>query len=1033
MILTKENIKEINPDELINEKISSGRIDELLLIVPTNRRSRNLKKEIVSLMPRKAVTGIHVETIGTVSSKLLKENQPFVNLSEASSVVFIKQSVDETKLRYFSIYKNEIPFGTLDKIKSVVSEYKRHGIDPERLRAEAELLEKSEKLKALDIADIYEKYLIKCVKLNAYETGDIYKKLNSLTEEQFKTNFEKLFPGVNLIIVNGFDEFAFPEIQILERLAGITSAKLFINFDYYGNKYLFAHLDKVYERFEELGFLRVNDTSPSELNKFQNTIREKLFKTISAAKKHNYKDSIIKQIAYDRDAEVEIISREVKELILNKNVEPSEICVAFNRIQNYSSIVRDVFTKNGIPFNLTDRVSVDNSNPVTAIINFLEIAENDFYFNNIFRALNSGFINTFGIDSSNLFKIASALKIVSGKENWTNSINDEISNLYYEEEDEDISKKVLYKKALKDIQEIAGKLKPFEGKMTFPEFRDRLFDLIYISEVPINILKKNASAADSAEENIRGFTGFIDTITEVFNLLEEGYGKDKKFGLTFFMDQMRTACGWARFNVKEKSNYGVQVTSFEEIRGLHFEYLFVGGMCDGDFPTRYQPEIFFSGSFKKQAAVHQTEERNLFYQTLCCWEKNLYFSYPLSEGGRETVISTFLNDFEEVFEISEKSMDDYSNSIYSHENAQIHFGKIAAGELPDSIPEGYSYERIINKVGGGKKQKEEFSESNPDTRDILKSFASKQYSISQLEMYAKCPFKFFVERVLGIQKVEEPTEDIEAVELGRILHSVLYEFYTKIRDEKIVLAGCNEETFNKVKEIIFKIAAKEIERTAFKSPLAFFEKEKIIGIGGNKDESILNRFLVDERKDESGYKPEYFEVSFGKLKDDGSDKILSSKNPIQIDKINLRGKIDRVEISEKDSAFNIVDYKLGGAKPSFKELKDGISLQLPVYLFAAKELLNKKFNKNYFPNEMIIYSLKYSLDSFGKDVVSLSRRKDEEIKTIEQLIENTIGHIKNYIEQISEGKFGLSPYENREQLVCRYCQFKPVCRVEEDR
>jgi ATP-dependent helicase/nuclease subunit B len=1032
MILTKENIKEINLDELINEKIISGRIEELLLIVPTNRKSRNLKKEIVSLMPGKAVTGIHVETIGTVSSKLLKENRPFVNLSEASSVVFIKQSVDETKLRYFSIYKNEIPFGTLDKIKNVVSEYKRHGIDPERLRAEAELLEKSEKLKTLDIADIYEKYLIKCGKLNAYETGDIYKKLNSLTEEQFKTNFKKLFTSVNLIVVNGFDEFAFPEIQILERLTGITSAKLFINFDYYGNKYLFAHLDKIYERFEELGFIRVKDTSPAELNKFQNTIREKLFKTTSAAKKHNYKDSITKLIAYDRDAEIEIISREVKELILQKKVEPSEICLAFNRIQNYSSIVRDVFTKNGIPFNLTDRVAVDNSNPVTAIINFLEITENDFYFNNIFRALNSGFINTHGIDSSNLFKIASALKIVSGKENWINSIGDEISNLYSKEDDEIVSKKSLYKKALNDILSIAEKLKPFEEKMTFPEFRDRLFDLIYISEVPINILKKNSSVADSAEENIRGFTGFIDTITEVFNLLEEEYGKDKKFGLTFFMDQMRTACGWARFNVKEKSNYGVQVTSFEEIRGLHFEYLFIGGMCDGDFPTRYQPEIFFSGSFKKQAAVHQTEERNLFYQTLCCWKKHLYFSYPLSEGGRETVISTFLNDFEEVFEISEKSMENYSNSIYSHENAQIHFGKIAVGKLPDSISAGYNYEKIIDKVREGKKQKNDFTESSSNVADILKSFESKQYSISQLEMYAKCPFKFFVERVLGIQKVEEPTEDIEAVELGRILHSVLYEFYIKIRNEKIILAGCNEETFNKVKEIIFNIAAKEIERTAFKSPLAFFEKEKILGIGGNKDESIINRFLEEEREEESGYKPEYFEVSFGRLKDDGSDKILSSKNPIQIDKINLRGKIDRIEISEEDSAFNIVDYKLGGAKPSFKELKDGISLQLPVYLYAAKELLNIKFNKNYSPNEMIIYSLKYSLDSFGKDIVSLNRRKDEEIKTIEQLIENTIKHIKNYIEQISEGKFGLSPHGNREQLVCRYCQFKSVCRVEEN-
>jgi ATP-dependent helicase/nuclease subunit B len=1048
MILTKENIGSLEIDKIIDDKISSGKINELLLIVPTNRKARNLKKEIISKMPGKSAAGINIETIGTLSSKLLRLSKPFINLSEAASVVFIKQSTSEIKLRYFSVYENksvkgkiEIPFGSLDRIKNVISEYKRHGINPAELRKEAGKLDKSEKLKALDIADIYEKYLSKCYGLNAYETGDIYSVLLQLPTSEFEQNFVKNFKDVNVVIINGFDEFAVPEIKLIERLSNIDSHKLFVHFDYSEkNRFLFSHLDKTYERFEEYGFKKIKEVSMNELEPFHKLVREKLFRTRKFHEKFDYKNSITRLTAYDRDKEVEIISREIKELIEYENIEPHKICVAFNLIQNYSPIVRDVFDKNGLPYNLSDRISLDNSNPVKAVVNFLEIAGSDFYYNNVFRALSSGFLDIGGIDTANLLKVASALKIVSGKENWVNSIQDEITNLKFKADDDEDHNRFLYKvysKALTDLKTIAGMLEPFECKSTIDEFRKYLFDLIYKSQISLKLLRTSENG--STEKNIRGFTAFLDTITEILQLLEEEFGTTQKFGLQFFTDQIITACGWARFNVKEKSNFGVQVTTLEEIRGLQFDYLFIGGLCDGDFPTRYRPEIFYSGSFKKKAITHQTEERNLFYQSLCCWNKKLFLSYYKTDGGRETVKSTFLNDFEELFDISAKDEINYSKTIYSGQEVQINAGEIGFSKIPLNIKMNLDEEKIKEAIHIDKLRSQNPLStssfcgdlSNTNSALLLNHFSSKQYSISELELYAKCPFKFFIERVLGIEKIEEPTEDIEAVEMGRILHEVLYKFYAQVRQRNIIISGCDDKTFEKVKDLIYEVANKELETTAFKSPLTFFEKEKITGIGGNKNESVLYRFLQNERCDESGFIPKYFEVSFGKLKDEGTDKLLSDKEPVNFNGINLRGKIDRLEISEDENAFNIVDYKLSGKKPTFNELKEGISLQLPVYLFTAAELLKKKIGKDISPNEMIIYSLKYSLEEFGKSFVSLGRGKEEEIKTVEQLIENTMKKIKFYVQQISIGKFGLSPHENREQLVCRYCQFKPVCRVQE--
>jgi ATP-dependent helicase/nuclease subunit B len=317
-------------------------------------------------------------------------------------------------------------------------------------------------------------------------------------------------------------------------------------------------------------------------------------------------------------------------------------------------------------------------------------------------------------------------------------------------------------------------------------------------------------------------------------------------------------------------------------------------------------------------------------------------------------------------------------------------------------------------------------EEDEKVKKYLNEYSSRQYSISQLETYAKCPFKFFIEKVLKVDSVEEPNEEIESIELGRILHSILFRFYSTVTEKGLEVNSCDEEKKSALRKIIFDIAEDEISRTPLKSPLSFFEIEKLLGINGNFKDSILNKFIEYECENNVDLNPAYFEVRFGTMKDEDSDTKLSSSAPLKIDNIQLRGKIDRIDISQSSNSFDVVDYKLSGQKPTFKELKEGISLQLPVYLLAAAELLRKKYKKEFNPNAMIIFSLKYSLEKFGKQKVVST---DKEITTMDKLIESTISHIKKYIQQISEGQFFISPHEEREKLVCKYCGFSSVCRV----
>ena len=95
MILTKNSRKFIDIDLEVNQKIKAGKLNELLLIVPTNRKSRYLKKELISLSPGKSTGRLNLETIGTFSTKLLFNSSDASSkiISDAAASILIKQSL----------------------------------------------------------------------------------------------------------------------------------------------------------------------------------------------------------------------------------------------------------------------------------------------------------------------------------------------------------------------------------------------------------------------------------------------------------------------------------------------------------------------------------------------------------------------------------------------------------------------------------------------------------------------------------------------------------------------------------------------------------------------------------------------------------------------------------------------------------------------------------------------------------------------------------------------------------------------------
>lgn len=1050
MILTKENISKVDLNFLIEQKINSAKLSELLIIVPTNRKLRQLQREIVSRSPNGSASQINIETLGSFVVKCLAFNnsQRISLLNETIASVLLKHSFKESKLSYFSLYKDEIPAGTLERVQNVISEYKRHGITPEQLEKETAHLEKAEALKAKDIINVYKIYSQKCHQLKAGEIGDLYLELISMNEVEFHNVFRQIYPEIELIIVNGFDEFTSPEIEIINLSASVRGCKLFINFDYFNqNTFIFNHLDKCVDSLTKRQFNIIEDSSTISGLTFQKAIKENLFlnkgKVITT-----YKDVITEICASNHQKEIEIIAKEIKSIIINDKIQPDNICVVFNLITKYSPLIRYTFNKYEIPFNLTDRIPLSTCIPVISIVNLLDILENDFYYRNIFRALNNSYINIGEVDLSNLLKISIQLKIISGYANWNNSIQAALKTGMNEYDDfTDIERQAgMLNKALNDINLIYDMLKPFDKKLSINEFKIEFRKFILSSGVLKNLLGGDDK---NIELNVRGFRKFLSVVEELFEVLKLEEGSDKTFPLKYFLNNIRNAVNAARYNVHEIPGYGVQITTLDEIRGLTFDYLFIASMNDGDLPTKYSPEIFFSGSFRKKEEIHQTEERYRFYQALCSWRKKLYFSLSDSDDKAQLVESNFLSEFKQSFQIEKKDEKSFDSLVYSKEELLQLIGKNNVDDyqvILQAKKNGINIEEILEKIKADTERLQGVGSISIYNGSIgtnisakaklkLETFRENIYSTSQLETYARCPFKYFAERVLKLEPPQMPTEDFEALEMGSLLHKILYEFYNRLTRKKIILAGCSEKDFQKAKKLLFDIARQNISQANFKSFFSFYEQEKILGINGSEQNSILYQFLIQERNSDAGFVPMFFETAFGMLeKGDESEK--NSELKVKAGSTTVRGKIDRIDINEKDGVFNIIDYKLGGKKPKTEELLQGLSLQIPLYMFAAIELIKSQLNMDMKPQHGYIYSLKFSEKEFGKQIVSLLRtankKSDEELTNSNiEMIKICVDAIDKYSSLISEGKFNLSTLEDRENKVCRYCNFRSICRIQE--
>ena len=299
-------------------------------------------------------------------------------------------------------------------------------------------------------------------------------------------------------------------------------------------------------------------------------------------------------------------------------------------------------------------------------------------------------------------------------------------------------------------------------------------------------------------------------------------------------------------------------------------------------------------------------------------------------------------------------------------------------------------------------------------------------SVSSMESFNSCHFKYMLEKVLKIRERIDNTE-IRSSGIGTIVHKML-EIAVRDAVEKYPdpdslrrFAGelsDSEDIMDKVSREVFIRGLKE-EENEFPGALqadgscdALFDRQ--FGIKIRRIFTFTFPRILEECAEQS-FIPTGFETEIG---DKGDIKLEFTSGD---KKFSFSGYIDRFDTDPEDpSRFRIVDYKTGEKKIDFGELVEGVQIQLPTYANAIVR------NNPDLKVSDYCYSILRLLPSSDPDKsyemnINRSACSEEELKTALSYSEFIIG---KSIERILKGEAqALAGSAD----ACRYCSFSGMC------
>lgn len=781
--------------------------------------------------------------------------------------------------------------------------------------------------------------------------------------------------------------------------------------------------------------------------------------------------------------EAQAVAIRIKKL-LAAGSRASQIVVAVRSVMESGRPLKEYFEQAGIPVWCEASSALLSSPIVKALFSILQLELDDWPFARLTQVLNSNYFRpnwaelTWGRGARNVGLALRRLKLHAGRDMILRVLSRVAGGITIDESLEDEwggNKQAAVASLARNAETILKRLSQvterLRQKRSLGEWGDVIAslgrELGWQQSVPAEAI----TAPDLAEAALRDARDWdllqrlIRTAAEADRKLvekaETKSAKPTKLDLAGFTAELRDLLGGELIKAPGDPGGCVRILDVEQARHLDIPHLFIVGLSESSFPMNRSDDCLFGELERLELARRgvtlqhreqlQRDEMFLFYSIVTRARSSLTLSYPaVNSKGQPVFASPYLVALRSLFEesairiahegqldpvpVPERALTESDLRLLSISQARTGDASLFAtlGSRASWIPTANNLLAAID-VNTYRFHERGFTGyegrlgSDANLLALRQRFGNRhQFSATELEAYATCPYRFWAASVLNVEDLTTPEEGTDHAARGSLVHLVLAQMLREGLDQSAEQLG---ERFN---QLVEQHLAKRFHETDLQRALTRIEA-RLLGEWGHAFGEQQAEYAAEmQQMWTGGMKSLEPEIPFGSVPGAyDSDEIPA--DPLVFgggdDVVQLRGRIDRVDVGFREGkrVFNVIDYKTGMPPRANKtELETGRSLQLALYALAVRRLGiagpdSMLFQMGYWSLKSTGFKLGYQRD--GK----LQAMDLELISVLEQMLDDVIPKLAA---GIREGKFIV---ENSDENCTSYCAYHTTCRVNQIR
>lgn len=1046
------------------------------VIVPEQNLFYYEKKILEKLGERKSFLTT-VTSFLKLSLEILEDTDRFssLKLMDNETANMLLASVIFRNKKNLKLFKNDDKSDYRERIKSQISEFKKHLISPFGLEAVINDRSVPESLrnKLSDISLIMSEYEKRC--------ADVFSDSDSLITEAAEIIASgRMFENIN-IHIDGFTGFTGEELELI-RAIDISGGNIYIYLDYdegYGKRTgdLYSSVGIAAGKFRKMfpGLSEEKVTGSIEGNGEIRHICENMFTRENEYEKEPEKIKLYKSATPRREAE--FVSAYIAEKIRD-----GASAGDFQVVCNGETEIRRV-AKELEAFGISSYAEVKNSVSSTPVYTLISNVFDLLLLKPSCELCVSYLKSLCFIKDENVFRFENFIAS-SGVKGW-HIISDKgfdgvKENAYNFNPAEEADLKEVYNKTFLPLIKLKKKLAKAEEAFEYCALLYDFFEEISLRDVICDLAEEFEKDGNriSAVQYVQVYNALTEILERCSLIL-----KNEKLSLRDFKNVLFENLSAKNISSLPLDSDSVYISSSTSVSPGLFKYICLinaddslteGGRNEG-FINENDRKILegFNIELSLSPAAKKTEEKLKLFTLLTSAEEELVISYPVfKSNGDETPPSEIVDGLKRIFPALKEKKSEIN--IYTEKNLIMEGLSMVRGEkeeegagilrqLLESSEYGDKTHSILGYLGRTPVTDIKIANVGSYLKDELK------LSVTALEKFRACGFSYYIKYILKGR--EKDIFKVDNAGIGSLLHMVMQRFSEQVKKEGRNFSEIDDEYIDSRLDKIVEKSVKEVNSGLFETGgRASYMAKKV------KRDSRRTLKLLCEHFKSGEFTEHAFELSFGREGDPLSGMEISLSEGR---KIILSGTIDRVDTFEKDGKdyIRIIDYKSTMKTVDLYEIYYGLNIQLITYLMVAlnseidKKLLpggvmyltlenpmisiknpkeagtveaqirNKLMMKGIFLNDPEILAAmdRELITSGSSEIIEIeldpdnvvSKGKALSLSEFDAVFEKLTSNIRNMAEQIYKGDYKIRPVRNGGKSGCDYCPYSPICCFEE--